>query len=112
MVHFSDPIMGKKLAMKNPDNFQMEPQIKQHGGSSGIDPLVILNLLKKNWYLFAAGILIGLFCARFYFSHTMPVYETTATILINESENRGLVDNTELLQGLAFQEGCKTSKIK
>lgn len=107
MVHFSDPIMGKKLAMKNPDNFQMEPQIKQHGGSSGIDPLVILNLLKKSWYLFAAGILIGLFCARFYFSHTMPVYETTATILINDSENRGLVDNTELLQGLGLPGGMQ-----
>ena len=37
----------------------------------------------------------------------MPVYRTSATILINETEERPLVDNSELLQGLGLPGGMK-----
>ena len=43
----------------------------------------------------------------FILNHTMPVYRTSATILINETEDRPLVDNSELLQGLGLPGGMK-----
>ena len=93
--------------MRNPEYFQPELKEKRSHSSSGLDPLIILNLLRKNWYWFVIGIFIGLFAARFYISHTMPVYQTSATILINDSENRSLVDNTALLQGLGLPGGMQ-----
>ncbi len=96
--------------MKNPEYFQPELKEKRTHGSAGIDPLVILNLFKKNWYWFLIGIVIGLFASRVYISHTMPVFQTTATILINESENRPLVDNSALLQGLGLPGGMQNQE--
>ncbi len=74
---------------------------------SGIDLLVIFSLIIKNWYWFVIAIVVAFFCARFYIGHTMPVYRTSATILINETEERPLVDNSELLQGLGLPGGMK-----
>lgn len=37
----------------------------------------------------------------------MPVYETTATLLINEIENRQFSDNTQILQGLGLPGGMQ-----
>jgi tyrosine-protein kinase Etk/Wzc len=93
--------------MKEPNNFKFDQQGKQSWDLRGIDPLVVLNLLKKNWYWFIIGILIGLFSARFYIGHTMPVYETTTTLLINETEGRTMANNTELLQGLGLPGGMQ-----
>lgn len=53
------------------------------------------------------GAVIGFLGARFYINHTLPVYETSATILINETENRAIVDNTQLLQGLGLPGGMQ-----
>lgn len=88
--------------MKGSENIQYDSN-RFHG----LDPASILKLFKRTWYLMAAGIILGLFVARFYMGHTMPVYETSATILINETENRPLVDNTELLQGLGLPGGMQ-----
>ncbi len=77
---------------------------KQKGG---LDPLMIINLLKKNWYLFLIGIALAFLMARFYISHTMPVYRSSITILINEGEDRPLVDNSALLEGLGLPGGMK-----
>lgn len=93
--------------MKDTDNFKLDQQDKQVWSSRGLDPLVILNLLMKNWYWFIIGIIIGLFGARFYIGHTMPVFETTATLLINETESRSMANNAELLQGLGLPGGMQ-----
>ena len=37
----------------------------------------------------------------------MPVYQTSVTVLINETEDSPLVDNSELLQGLGLPGGMK-----
>jgi capsular exopolysaccharide synthesis family protein len=73
----------------------------------GVDPSLILLLLFRNWYLFAIAIIFSLFAARFYINHTMPVYMSSITVLINETEDRPLVDNTELLQGLGLPGGMR-----
>ena len=73
----------------------------------GVDPTLILSLLIRNWYFFAIGIILSLLLARFYINHTMPVYQTSITVLINETEDRPLMDNAELLQGLGLPGGMK-----
>lgn len=90
---------------KTPNN--PSPQGSNSQFKGGVDPSLILSLLIRNWYLFAIGIIISLFLARFYINHTMPVYQTSVTMLINETEDRPLVDNAELLQGLGLPGGMK-----
>ena len=90
--------------MNNTGDFQSEQQgkIPQQGG--GNDLLVIISLIKDNWYYFLIAIVAALICARFYIGHTMPIYRTSATILINETGDRPMVDNSELLRALDFRE--------
>lgn len=93
--------------MKKTGNDNQEQHSKRHQEAVGLDPAVILNLIIKNWYWFAVFTAISLFCARFYIGHTMPVFRTSTMLLINETEDRPLVDNSELLQGLGLPGGMK-----
>jgi capsular exopolysaccharide synthesis family protein len=71
------------------------------------DPEVMLSLIIRNWYLFLVALILAYFAGRFYIDHTMSIYRTTATLLINETDERPLVDNTELLQGLGLPGGMR-----
>ncbi len=93
--------------MTNADFFHVETQQKKTPGLGGIEPMVLLNLLRKNWYWYVISVFLGLLGAKYYIDHTMVVYRTRATILINESENRALVDNTALMQGLGLPGGMQ-----
>lgn len=72
-----------------------------------LDPAVILSLILKRWYLFIIAIIVSFLVARFYINHTMTVYRTSCTILINETEDRPIVDNSALLQGLGLPGGFR-----
>lgn len=93
--------------MQDHNTLNLDTQDRPSKLSSGIDPVMIFNLLKRNWYWFAISAVLAIFAARFYIGHTMPVYQTGVTILINETEDRPLVDNSELLQGLGLPGGMK-----
>jgi tyrosine-protein kinase Etk/Wzc len=93
--------------MKQSDNLELEQQGKQSRVTNSFDLLVILPLVLKNWYWFIIGIIIAMFVARWYINHTMTVYRTSATILVNERDEAPLVDNSELLQGLGLPGGMK-----
>ena len=93
--------------MKQSDIIDVEHQSRQSRVTSSLDLLVILPLVLKNWYWFIIGIVIALLGARWYLSHTLPVYLTSATILVNERDEKTLVDNSELLQGLGLPGGMK-----
>jgi tyrosine-protein kinase Etk/Wzc len=91
--------------MKNPDNFQKGRPDKLSQQAGGLDPLMILSLILKNWYIFLIAIIIAFFGAHLYLGHTMPIYRSTTTVLINETGGRPLVNNDELLQGLGLPGG-------
>lgn len=93
--------------MKNPDIIDLETVRKKDREPFSFDPLAVFNLLRTRWYWLVIGAVIGFLGARFYINHTLPVYETSATILINETENRAIVDNTQLLQGLGLPGGMQ-----
>lgn len=93
--------------MQDHNTLNLETQDRPSKLSSGIDPVMIFNLLRKNWYWFVISTILAVFAARFYIGHTMPVYQTAVTVLINETEDRPLVDNSELLQGLGLPGGMK-----
>ena len=93
--------------MKKNQNINNDHLIRKSQESSGVNPMVIFSLLIKNWYWFVISAVIALFFARFYISHTLPVYETSITVLINETEDRPLVDNSALLQGLGLPGGMQ-----
>ena len=92
--------------MKNHYDFQQEQKYNQSQKVGGFDLLKILPLLIKNWYWIILAILIAFFCARFYISHTLPVYQVSSTILINQAnENTAL--NDQFLQGLGLPPGVQ-----
>jgi tyrosine-protein kinase Etk/Wzc len=93
--------------MNNPNTFLKEQpgSIPQHSG--GLDPLVILSLIMNNWYYFVIAVIAALLGARFYLGHTMPVFMSTTTIQINETGERSIGNNNELLQGLGLPGGMR-----
>lgn len=93
--------------MKTSHTLSGDQQVRKHPDALGIDPQIILGLLLKNWYWFVITTVLALFLARFYIGHTMPVFQTSITVLINETEDRPLVDNSALLQGLGLPGGMK-----
>jgi tyrosine-protein kinase Etk/Wzc len=91
----------------NPDTL-LEVQHEVHPPQTGgLDPLVILSLILKNWYFFVMAVIAALYGAHFYLGHTMRVYKTTTTIQINETGEKSLVSNDELLQGLGLPGGMR-----
>jgi len=93
--------------MEDRNTLYLDTQGRVNKQSSGLDPVAIFNLVKRNWYWFVITTVFTFFCAKFYIGHTMPVYQTAVTVLINETEDRPLVDNSELLQGLGLPGGMK-----
>ncbi len=93
--------------MKKNQSINQDHQVRKSQESIGLDPMVIFSLLIKNWYWFVISAAIALFIARFYISHTLPVYETSITVLINEADDRPRVDNSALLQGLGLPGGMQ-----
>ena len=93
--------------MKKYNNFQQEQlHLKENEGIEN-DLQIILSLIFKNWYWFILAVVIAVFCVRLYIGHSLPVYNTSATILINETESRLIGDNSEILQGLGLPGGSK-----
>ena len=83
------------------------PQDKLPQQESGFNPMVILTLLKENWYYILIGIILAFIIARFYIGHTLPSFRVSATILINQEEERTLGNNEELLQGMGLPGGMR-----
>ena len=94
----------------NPHNVHLDPHNKTPMQGTGLDPMVVLSLLKANWYYFVIAVTIALFSARFYLNHTMPVYKVSTTVLINETGDRPIVNNDELLQGLGLPGGMRNQE--
>lgn len=91
--------------MKNSDRSHIELQNARLSDSFRFDPKAILFLIIKNWYIFAISLVVALVIARLYLGHTMPVYNVSATLLINEPEKKSLSNNDQLLQGLGLPGG-------
>ena len=53
------------MAHRNTRRLDSHGKMNKQPGS-GLDPLVVFNLLKKNWYWFVLTTLIALYGARFY----------------------------------------------
>jgi len=79
----------------------------QSQDSIGFDPLILLSLVKKNWYWLVLGLVLALLCGRFYINHTLPVYSSSATLLINETDDNTLVDRPDILQGFGLSGAMK-----
>ncbi len=92
---------------KNVEEITRDGQDPRTHNTKGLDLVVILPLVLKHWYWFVLSIIIALFISFQYVRHTMPVYRTTATILVNETETRPVVDNSEILQGLGLPGGMR-----
>ena len=89
------------------DNLEMEQKGKQSQETNSLNLLVLLPLIVKNWYWFIIALVITLYGARWYIGHTMVIYRTSATILVNDREDAPLIDNSELLMGLGLPGGMK-----
>jgi tyrosine-protein kinase Etk/Wzc len=93
--------------MNNPDFSSQGQRDNLSRNESGINPAVILSLILRNWYYFIVCIVASILAARVYLSHTMPVYETFATVLINEEQNNSATNNDQILKGLGLPGGLR-----
>lgn len=93
--------------MKSDRDLQLDIPAMRHKEMVGLDPKIILSLLFRNWYWFVIFPIISLFFARFYIGHTMPVFRTSTTVLINDNRNRSVVDNSSLLEGFGLPGGMQ-----
>ncbi len=93
------------IAESNTD-FQLEQQLQPRKERKN-DIQVFLPLIIRKWYWFLITLVIALLVVRFYIDHTMAVYRTSATILINETGERSFADNSEILQGLGLPGGMR-----
>jgi tyrosine-protein kinase Etk/Wzc len=93
--------------MKNPETSQNERQAGIPNTESGINPMMIISLMLRNWYYFFVALVIAFMVARFQLSHTMPLYRVASTILINEETENQSVNNEQLLQGLGLPGGMR-----
>jgi tyrosine-protein kinase Etk/Wzc len=91
--------------MENTEILNLDHHPNPSKESLRFDPLVIISLIFKNWYVFLATVIIGLGFARLYLAHTMPVYNVSLTLLIKEPEQRTATSNDQLLQGLGLPGG-------
>lgn len=69
------------------------------------DLQIIISLILKNWYWFIITATVAMFIVRFYVSHTLPVFRTSTTVLINESGDNRFAGNAQILQGLGLPGG-------
>jgi len=93
--------------MNDPGILQNGQPVKSTLRSDMFEPYAILSLILRNWYFFLIAIGIAFLGGRFYINHTKPTYRTSATLLINDTEDRPMVDNSELLQGLGLPGGYR-----
>jgi tyrosine-protein kinase Etk/Wzc len=93
--------------MKNTGSFLIEQQTKLPQHEGGINPIIILSLIMRNWYYFLFGITIALIAANLYLSHTIPRFRVSSTILINEEKESQSLNNEQILQGLGLPGGMR-----
>ena len=62
----------------------------------------ILEPYLKKWYLYVISVIIGLMLVYFYVSYTIPIYQNSASIIINEEDSKSSSSGLSLLQDLEF----------
>ena len=93
--------------MKDNENLKKEQNTTQLRDTGELNLQILFPLIIKNWYWFIIAMGIAIFCARFYIKHTLPTYRTSATILINSTDDRATADNTQLLLGFGLPGGMQ-----
>jgi capsular exopolysaccharide synthesis family protein len=93
--------------MSDFEKFKLDIADKPKESKLEFDLLAIVPAILKNWYWFVITIGVALYLGRFYLGHTLPAYRAFATVLINETEDRPLVDNSDLLIGLGLPGGMR-----
>jgi len=86
-------------------NYPQDLQARQLQDTGTIDLLAVLTLIVKHWYVFIICLSGALFFARFYIRHTLPMYRTSSIIVINERDDRSMIDNFQVFQGLGMPGG-------
>ncbi len=94
--------------MNNPRTITSGPEKKITYRDFGFDPLIVIKILTKYWYVFGISIVVAFMVGRYYITHTMPVYMVSTTILIYDDDNRNSSNNDELLQGLGLPGGMRS----
>lgn len=88
--------------MNSIDRSSKRSETEMNHPGFGIDPGTILSIILRNWYWFILCLILSFLISRTYIRHTLPVYRSSITILVNESEARQAGANEELLQGLGL----------
>lgn len=66
-----------------------------------------IQVVLRNWHFLLLSMTIAAIGTYLYFKFTIPVYLTTASLLIKEEENRAMPDADDLFQGFGLHPGAQ-----
>ena len=61
----------------------------------------------SKWYYFLIALIVALICTYLYNTYTIPTYRVSTTLLIDEEKKGGLIENSQLLEGIGLGTGAK-----
>ncbi len=89
------------MTQNNPKPIQQQPV------ANTVDLKKLFFMVLSNWYYFVIALIISSACAYFYLRYTLPVYKTSATLLIEEENSASPQGTNELLKGFGLEPGRK-----
>ena len=58
--------------------------------------------IRSYWHYFVIALVLAFICAFLYNTYTIPTYRASTTLLINEGEKRGFMENNQFIEGLGM----------
>jgi capsular exopolysaccharide synthesis family protein len=93
--------------MPNDDSLQLANSGNRPQEEVTIDLKKIFYLIVSNWYYFIFTLLFALICAFFYIKYTIPVYNITANLLLDEKETGVQLEKNPIVEGFRLGTGTK-----
>ena len=91
--------------MSNDILIQSGPQKMRPHQEDEIDLKKIYSRVASNWHFFLISLIVALICAFIFTTYTIPTYNVSATILINEEKKAASLGNDQLLEGFGLGGG-------
>lgn len=93
--------------MSNNILIQSDPQKMRPHQEDEIDLNKIYSRVVSKWHFFLISLIVALICAFIFTTYMIPIYNVSATILINEEKKAASLGNDQLLEGFGLGGGTK-----
>jgi tyrosine-protein kinase Etk/Wzc len=93
--------------MPKNDSFQFTGSGDRTRQEDIVDFKKIFRSIVSHWYYFIIALVFALICSFLYNTYTVPTYRVSTTLLINEGNKGGVIENNQLFEGLLLGAGTQ-----